>query len=539
MRITSSGVYYYPKREAPWTKVVVKLVYEHEGVKDKKRNATFKKADDLQLLLSLASDARDAKAVELAAARLLAAHDAASNPSTAASTEAADAPDPLAARKRCRPEEFKQSPIKQSNSKKPTGLRRERNPKPSVEKEGKRISPSGSPSVVSGCNKRSRHGSSTPIATGSSACACHKHSPDMITLRCQPSATIPTPSLVSATDCATGRRRSTRTPKTFGKRPCAIERSTTAGSSSGTKKQLIENNQDEQAQVLAGEAARLVATELDKQEERIEHLEAQHLHDLEKIDTLEANNLTNLRQLREQLNQQYLERGEAPQQGGNGKTEKRVKRAATLKTSLKNGKELREQKGTDVKERQWQRRLSNIVDSFCLNGDGNYLVTADLLQRLLHSTEGRRLQQGMPHHSELSNLKEADAEQRDFCIQNFRENMLDLNDLSGGSAYQGKFAAAELMWGPGVTIKGFMRIWHVGRKFARKVRRRFRARTAKARSLELVERGAYKNKLDLSIAPRPPLNQQVHIPQPPTAILSGPSGVPSPYHRSLRSILTP
>jgi len=47
------------------------------------------------------------------------------------------------------------------------------------------------------------------------------------------------------------------------------------------------------------------------------------------------------------------------------------------------------------------------------------------------------------------------------------------------------------------------------------------------------ETGHYKH------APRPPLNQQVHIPQPPTAILSGPSGVPSPYHRSLRFILTP
>jgi hypothetical protein len=43
----------------------------------------------------------------------------------------------------------------------------------------------------------------------------------------------------------------------------------------------------------------------------------------------------------------------------------------------------------------------------------------------------------------------------------------------------------------------------------------------------------------LLATPRPPLNQQVHIPQPPTAILSGPSGVPSPYHRSLRFILTP
>jgi hypothetical protein len=41
------------------------------------------------------------------------------------------------------------------------------------------------------------------------------------------------------------------------------------------------------------------------------------------------------------------------------------------------------------------------------------------------------------------------------------------------------------------------------------------------------------------LPPRPPLNQQVHIPQPPTAILSGHSGVPSPYHRSLRFILTP
>jgi ankyrin repeat protein len=59
----------------------------------------------------------------------------------------------------------------------------------------------------------------------------------------------------------------------------------------------------------------------------------------------------------------------------------------------------------------------------------------------------------------------------------------------------------------------------------------------------LIAGGADVNAADeygwTPLSPRPPLNQQVHIPQPPTAILSGPSGVPSPYHRSLRFILTP